>query len=72
MEYRGTDGQMVIPIFYHVDPSIIRRQVGDFGKALEVTARRTHTDRDKQELLLAWRSVLTQAANLSGWDDSSF
>jgi hypothetical protein len=72
MEYSGTNGQMVVPIFYHVNPSVVRSQEGDFGKALEDTATRTRTDREKQELLRTWKSALTQAANLSGWDASSF
>ncbi|XP_044477873.1 disease resistance protein RUN1-like [Mangifera indica] len=33
-------GQMVIPIFYHVDPSHVRNQTGAFGKAFDALKKR--------------------------------
>ncbi|XP_044506093.1 disease resistance-like protein DSC1 [Mangifera indica] len=33
-------GQMVIPIFYHVDPSHVRNQTGAFGKAFNALKKR--------------------------------
>jgi len=72
MECRETDGQIVMPIFYHIDPAIVRRQLGNFGEALEVTAKKMHSKRERQELLLqTWKSALNQATNLSGWDVTS-
>lgn len=72
MENRGTHGQIVIPIFYHIDPAIVRRQLGNFGKALEITAKKMQSKREKQKLLLqTWKSALNQATNLSGWDVTS-
>ncbi|KEH28178.1 disease resistance protein (TIR-NBS-LRR class), putative [Medicago truncatula] len=72
MENRGTHGQIVIPIFYHIDPAIVRRQLGNFGKALEITAKKMQSKREKQKLLLqTWKSALSQATNLSGWDVTS-
>ncbi|KAK2967725.1 hypothetical protein RJ640_028456 [Escallonia rubra] len=49
----------VLPVFYHVDPSDVRKQTGSFAKALE------HHDRIK---VSNWRQALTEAANTSGWD----
>ncbi|KAI5422986.1 hypothetical protein KIW84_046125 [Lathyrus oleraceus] len=39
MECRRTQGQVVLPVFYDVDPSVVRHQKGEFGKALEVSAK---------------------------------
>jgi len=74
MEHRKTNnnGPVVIPIFYHVDPSVVRRQGGDFGKALEAITKRIHPPKERQELLRTWKRALTQAANISGWDSSIF
>ncbi|KAM5575292.1 disease resistance protein RUN1 [Rosa sericea] len=41
MECRKTRGQLVFPIFYHVDPSHVRNQAGSFGKAFEKHEWRT-------------------------------
>ena len=57
-------GSMVLPIFYHVDPSDIRKQSGIFGDAF------AHHERDadeKKEMIQKWRTALTEAASLSGW-----
>ena len=61
MECRREFGQLVFPIFYHVDPSDVRNQSGSFGKAF---AKYEENWKDKVE---RWRAALTEAANLSGW-----
>lgn len=57
--------QMVVPIFYKVDPSHIRKQEGSYGDAFV-----NHEERfkDKMEMVQKWRAALTESANLSGWD----
>ncbi|XP_028119134.1 TMV resistance protein N-like [Camellia sinensis] len=55
----------VYPIFYHVNPSDVRRQRGSFGGGFEELV-------SKQEVLgmekvQRWRNALEQVANLSGW-----
>jgi hypothetical protein len=35
MECRRTIGQVVLPVFYDVDPSEVRHQTGEFGKAFQ-------------------------------------
>ncbi|KAK7286727.1 hypothetical protein RJT34_21938 [Clitoria ternatea] len=60
-------GQLVMPIFYDVNPSHVRQQTGAFGKALEQLAEEQFEGRRVVDLLLRWGSALTQAANLSGW-----
>ncbi|XP_031122392.1 TMV resistance protein N-like [Ipomoea triloba] len=55
--------QMVLPIFYNVDPSEVRKQTGEFGKAL---AR--HRQRFDDQKVDEWKIALTTVADLSGWD----
>ncbi|MCH98178.1 resistance protein, partial [Trifolium medium] len=40
-----THGQVVVPIFYDVDPSVVRHQKGAFGKALQSTAKERYLER---------------------------
>ncbi|XP_057424062.1 disease resistance protein RUN1-like [Lotus japonicus] len=61
-------GQTVLPIFYDVTPSEVRKQTENYGKAfLE------HEQRFKQHLQMvqSWREDLARVANLSGWDISN-
>ena len=54
----------VLPVFYGVDPSDVRKQTGSFAEAFA-----KHEDLIKnEEKLRSWRAALSQVANLSGWD----
>ena len=55
---------MVLPIFYHVDPSDVRRQRGNFGDAL--AHHEGDADQEKKQMVQKWRIALTKAADLSG------
>ncbi|XP_025015150.2 disease resistance protein RUN1 isoform X1 [Ricinus communis] len=59
------NGQMVVPVFYNVNPNEVRKQTGDFGKAFG-----EHQLRFRNNLLTVqrWRLALTQLGSLSGWD----
>ncbi|KAK4267283.1 hypothetical protein QN277_024083 [Acacia crassicarpa] len=57
------EDHLVMPVFYGVDPSHIRKQSGSYQKAFE---QHEHKGLDKQQLQ-HWREALTHAANLSGW-----
>jgi hypothetical protein len=35
LEISSTNGMVVVPVFYEVDPSEVRNQTGDFGKAFD-------------------------------------
>ncbi|TKY68699.1 TMV resistance protein N [Spatholobus suberectus] len=65
IECHKTYGQIVVPIFYDVDPSHVRHQTGDFGKALKAFAEKRFSG---ESVLSRWSSALTEAANFSGWD----
>ncbi|CAH8278238.1 unnamed protein product [Arabidopsis lyrata] len=57
-----TSGQIVIPIFYKVDPSDVRKQTGKFGRLFEETCKNKTVD-EKQR----WRKALTDIANIIGF-----
>ncbi|XP_019086258.1 PREDICTED: disease resistance protein RLM3-like, partial [Camelina sativa] len=56
-------GQLVVPVFYDVDPSDVRKQTGDFGKTFIETCR-NKTDDEIQR----WIRALVEVANLAGED----
>ncbi|CAI9270609.1 unnamed protein product [Lactuca saligna] len=64
MECRDQMKQMVLPVFYHVDPSDVRGQKNDFDSAFQ-----EHEDKFKGEMekVKNWRKALAAAAGLSGW-----
>ncbi|GAU30759.1 hypothetical protein TSUD_354840 [Trifolium subterraneum] len=73
MECQKTYGQEVIPLFYYVNPSFVRKQTGDFGKLLKLTGNQTISKARKNEGLMSkWREALNEVANLSGLDASNF
>ena len=57
-------GITVLPIFYDVDPSDVRKQMGTFAQAFA-----EHEDRLKEniERVKTWRDALSEVANLTGW-----
>nr|XP_023920296.1 TMV resistance protein N-like isoform X1 [Quercus suber] len=55
---------MVLPIFYDVDPSTIRKQMGTFAQAF---AKHEEHFKDCIEKVQAWRIALREVANLKGW-----
>ncbi|XP_061376561.1 disease resistance protein RPV1-like [Gastrolobium bilobum] len=61
-------GKLVLPIFYDVDPSKVRKQSGGFEKAFAEHEERFKEDLEKMEEVQRWREVLEQVANLFGWD----
>ncbi|GJU78482.1 Toll/interleukin-1 receptor domain-containing protein [Tanacetum coccineum] len=59
---QADNGQIVMPIFYDVDPSDVRKQRGDFG---EEFSKQVAENTTKAEL---WRKELVAASNISGWE----
>ncbi|KAK2634331.1 hypothetical protein Ddye_029123 [Dipteronia dyeriana] len=65
VECNTTKGQIVIPVFYHVIPSDLRKQTGSYGEAFAKHEKRfSKITKDK---ISRWKAALTQVANLSGW-----
>ncbi|TMW85557.1 hypothetical protein EJD97_022960 [Solanum chilense] len=60
MECKKVKKQIVIPIFYDVDTSTVRKQKSSFEEAFN-----KYEDCIKVQ---KWRGALEEAANLSGWD----
>ena len=58
------NGQLVLPVFYKVDPSEIHKQKGKFGVAL---TQHEENLNDNMEKVQRWRTALTKAASLSGF-----
>ncbi|XP_019054002.1 PREDICTED: TMV resistance protein N-like [Nelumbo nucifera] len=68
LECRRTIGQLVLPVFYDVDPSDVRKQCGDFAEAFKRHEEECFGDVWMMEKVQRWRTALTEVANLSGWD----
>ncbi|CAN6858715.1 unnamed protein product, partial [Brassica oleracea] len=62
-------GQIVIPVFYCVDPSEVRKQEGDFGEIFKKTCQDYKKTKDEIQL---WRDALTSVANLTGFDSKNW
>nr|DAD46080.1 TPA_asm: hypothetical protein HUJ06_004310 [Nelumbo nucifera] len=64
LECRRKMGQFVLPVFYDVHPSDVRKQSGCFAKAF---AEHEEEQGVRMEKVQTWRTALKQAGNLSGW-----
>nr|KYP53723.1 TMV resistance protein N [Cajanus cajan] len=60
LECRKKQGQMVIPVFYNVDPSHVRRQSGSYEQAFAKHKGQSNYNK--------WKAALNEIANLAGWD----
>nr|XP_004510440.1 disease resistance protein LAZ5 isoform X2 [Cicer arietinum] len=67
VECRARYGSIVIPVFYHVDPKVVRQQHGAYGDAFA-----QHEQKYPLSKVLSWRSALKQCADISGLDSSVF
>jgi len=65
VECKKNKDQIVVPIFYHIDPTHVRNQTGSYARAFEGHEKRFVNDLSK---LQTWRIALAEAANISGWD----
>ncbi|XP_059663693.1 disease resistance protein RUN1-like [Cornus florida] len=65
IQCKTTMGQTVLPVFYNVDPSRVRKQKKSFGKAFRKHEEAFGKDDQKVQ---SWRNALVEAANLSGFD----
>ena len=54
-------GQLVLPVFYKINPSEVRKQEGKYGIALA-----NHEEKENRDKVQSWRAALTKAADLVG------
>ncbi|BFG34511.1 hypothetical protein CerSpe_207850 [Prunus speciosa] len=52
----------ILPVFYDVDPSDVRKQMGTFAEAFN-----KHEKNFKKEKVQRWRDALTKVGNIAGW-----
>ncbi|XP_008237445.1 PREDICTED: TMV resistance protein N-like [Prunus mume] len=64
MKSNGT----VLPVFFNVDPSDVRKQSGSFADAFAEHEKRFREDIEK---VTRWKAALTEVANLSGLDSKN-
>jgi len=65
MECHRTIGQIVLPVFYDVDPSEVRHQKGEFGNAFQSLLNKI--SEGGEDTLSRWRDALREAAGLAGF-----
>ncbi|XP_029129182.1 protein SUPPRESSOR OF npr1-1, CONSTITUTIVE 1-like [Cajanus cajan] len=66
LECREKHGQIVIPVFYHVEPTHVRHQLGSYKNAFAEHGRKYKTK------VQSWRHALNKSADLSGIESSKF
>lgn len=64
LERKRVSGISVLPVFYDVEPSDVRKQTGGFGESFN---KNVQVFKEDPETVLRWRIALTEVANLSGW-----
>ncbi|OAO90357.1 hypothetical protein AXX17_AT5G44710 [Arabidopsis thaliana] len=67
LEIVNCNDKIIIPVFYGVDPSQVRYQIGEFGKIFEKTCKR-----QTEEVKNQWKKALTDVANMLGFDSSKW
>ncbi|XLT83616.1 hypothetical protein HN873_005369, partial [Arachis hypogaea] len=65
IECRATIGQIVLPVYYNINPTYVRHQRGSFEKDFAKHEERLSSSLEKVQ---RWRSALTQVANIGGFE----
>lgn len=69
MDCKNTRGQVVLPIFYKISPSKVRKQrdfLGVFKKHHNMSMSRM------EEVKQLWTKAMAEAADLAGWESSQY
>ncbi|XP_028791053.1 TMV resistance protein N-like [Neltuma alba] len=69
MKCKDKYGRLVVPIFYNVDPSNIRKQNSKFGDGFAKLIQRSKHDQNKVQ---EWKNALTKSVSLVGCDSKNF
>ncbi|XP_010418953.1 PREDICTED: probable disease resistance protein RPP1 [Camelina sativa] len=67
MKYKKKLGQTVITIFYEVDPTDVKKQKGDFGKAFKETCQGK-----TEEKIQTWTKALKDVATIAGYHSNNW
>jgi len=59
-ECKKKQAQIVIPAFYNIDPSHVRKQNGSYEQAF--------SKHEEEPRCNKWKAALTEVTNLAGWD----
>ncbi|XP_072092208.1 TMV resistance protein N-like [Arachis hypogaea] len=59
-------GLQMVAVFYSVEPSVVRHQIGTFQEAFK-----KHEQRHEREKVQRWREALKQVADYSGWSSKN-
>ncbi|EEF40567.1 conserved hypothetical protein [Ricinus communis] len=65
LECKKVNGQIVMPVFYRVEPVHVRNQRGSFACAF---AKHEEHLKERMEKVENWRSALKEAGSICGWD----
>ncbi|MCI25122.1 TMV resistance protein N, partial [Trifolium medium] len=63
VEMSRTNGMLVVPVFYEVDPSEVRNQTGEFGKAFDSLISTVSVDEYKKK---NWKTALHEVGGRAG------
>nr|XP_043638881.1 TMV resistance protein N-like [Erigeron canadensis] len=66
MKCRYEIGQIVLPVFYNVDPSQVRKQKGKYEKAF--SKHESSENNITKQKIESWRKALFDASNIAGWE----
>ncbi|XP_040361731.1 TMV resistance protein N-like [Rosa chinensis] len=69
LECMDRQRQIVVPIFYEVDPSDCRKLKGSFAEAFAKYERDSQANIEEVE---SWKAGLTRAIGLSGWVSKNY
>ena len=68
IECKELGKQVVIPVFYKVDPSHVSKQMGSYKSAFA----RHEKDLKDDKKVLKWKTALVKAANLAGYHSHNY
>jgi len=72
IQWHRTYYKHVLPVYYEIQPSDVRLQKGDFGKAFRATVGQNFSRQAQVACVYRWSHALTKATNLFGWDESNY
>ncbi|XP_057990231.1 disease resistance protein RUN1-like [Hevea brasiliensis] len=68
LECMEESGQIVLPVFYKVDPTDVQKLTRNFGKAFAIA---TQGEKGSPQKVDNWKRAMMEVSNLSGWDSQN-